>query len=69
LIPYGCLLKASYCFVVAFHTFLSGSMPDMWKPFGIADFMMLLGFLWAYKKLAPGSKTTPSNDSSEKVPT
>lgn len=51
LIPYGCLLKASYCSVVAFHTFVSGNMPDMWKPFGIADFLMLLGFLWAYKIL------------------
>jgi hypothetical protein len=35
------------------HTFLSGNLPDMWKPFGIADFFMMMGFIWAYKKLAP----------------
>ncbi len=61
LIPYGILLKASYCSIVGFHTFLAGNMPDMWKPFGIADFLMLLGFVWSYQKLAP-AKEIPSAD-------
>ncbi|PZM77894.1 MAG: hypothetical protein DKT66_26835 [Candidatus Melainabacteria bacterium] len=59
LIPYGCLLKASYCSVVALHTFVFANMPDMWKPFGIADFIMLLGFLWSYKKLDPKRISSP----------
>ena len=61
LIPYGILLKASYCSVVGMHTFLAGNLPDMWKPFGIADFIMLLGFILAYKKLAP-EKVIPAPD-------
>ncbi len=52
LIPYGILLKASYCSVIGMYTFLAGNMPDMWKPFGIADFLMMLGFIWSYLKLA-----------------
>lgn len=61
LIPYGILLKASYCSVVGLHTLLAGNLPDMWKPFGIADFFMLLGFIWAYKKLTP-EKMIPAPD-------
>lgn len=50
LIPYGILLKASYCAVVGCYTFL-GTIPDMWKPFGIADFLMLIAFIWAFKQI------------------
>ena len=62
LIPYGILLKASYCTVVALHTFLSGNLPDMWKPFGVADFLMLLGFIWSYKQLAARKVTVSPED-------
>jgi len=62
LIPYGILLKASYCFVIGAYTFLSGDLPDMWKPFGIADFIMLLGFIWAYKKLDPRKVVATPDD-------
>ncbi|HIA51653.1 MAG TPA: hypothetical protein EYN91_06130 [Candidatus Melainabacteria bacterium] len=68
LIPYGCLLKASYCSVVALHTFVGGNMPDMWKPFGIADFLMLLGFLWAYKKLGPEKQALSPDNSGNIAP-
>ena len=61
LIPYGILLKASYCSVVGMHTFLSGNLPAMWKPFGIVDFFMMLGFIWAFQKLAP-EKVIPAPD-------
>jgi hypothetical protein len=40
LIPYGMLLKVSYCGVIFFHWFASG-MPDMWKPFAVADLVFL----------------------------
>lgn len=60
LIPYGIMLKASYCAVVGFHLFVSQNLPDMWRPFGIADFLMLLGFLWSYMKLQEGRKTVTS---------
>ncbi len=33
------------------YTFLAGNMPEMWKPFGVADFLMMLGFIWSYQKL------------------
>lgn len=62
LIPYGILLKASYCTVVALHTFLSGTLPDMWKPFGAADFLMMLGFIWSYKQLAAKKSAVAPDD-------
>lgn len=52
LIPYGIMLKISYCSVVGLYTLLA-QLPDMWKPFAVADFLMLLGFIWSYKKLEP----------------
>jgi len=52
LIPYGILLKVSYCGVVCFHWFSKG-IPDMWKPFCIADLAFLVLFLWAW--VAAGS--------------
>lgn len=68
LIPYGCMLKASYCAVVGIHTFLTGNLPDMWKPFGVADFLMLIGFIWCYKKLAPEKVAPVAGDSGNIAP-
>ena len=50
LIPYGILLKLSYCGVVLFHWFTAG-VPDMWKPFCIADLIFLVCFAWALKAI------------------
>jgi len=47
LIPYGMLLKLSYCGVVLFHWFTAG-IPFMWKPFCIADLFFLILFVWAW---------------------
>ena len=54
LIPYGILLKASYCGTVGFYWFTTG-LPDMWKPFCIADFCFMLLFIWAWKALGKGT--------------
>ncbi len=51
LIPYGMLLKVSYCGVVFFHWSKAG-IPDMWKPFAICDLIFLVLFVWAYRSLA-----------------
>ncbi len=50
LIPYGMLLKLSFCGVVFFHWFTAG-IPDMWKPFAIADAAFFALFAWAYVRL------------------
>ncbi len=68
LIPYGIMLKGSYCAIVGAYTFLAGNMPEMWKPFGVADFLMLLGFLWSYQKLAPGTQIPGPEDSGNVAP-
>jgi hypothetical protein len=52
LIPYGMLLKVSYCGVIFFHWFTAG-LPDMWKPFAIIDAIFLVLFVWAYARLRP----------------
>ena len=57
LIPYGILLKASYCSVVIWHWF-SGGLPDMWKPFAVFDVIFGLLFLLAYSAL--GNKQSSS---------
>jgi hypothetical protein len=65
LIPYGVLLKVSYCGVVFGYWFTSG-IPTMWKPFAIADLVFVVLFCWSYLALpspAPGiapSRTAPS---------
>ena len=46
LIPYGILLKVSYCSVVIFHWVTAG-VPNMWKPFCIADLVFMILFTWA----------------------
>jgi len=50
LIPYGILLKVSYCAVVFYHWFTAG-IPYIWKPFAIADLAFLVVFIWAYAEL------------------
>ena len=50
LIPYGILLKVSYCGTVAYYWITTG-LPDMWKPFCIADFIFMLLFVWAWAAL------------------
>jgi len=50
LIPYGILLKISYCSVVFYHWFTTG-IPYIWKPFAIADLVFLALFIWAYTEL------------------
>ena len=57
LIPYGMLLKASYCGVVSFH-WLAAGLPDMWKPFCVADFIFLATFAWAWAVLGKKSVST-----------
>lgn len=51
LIPYGILLKMSYCSVVGYH-WLNQNIPGMWKPFAVCDFIFLLLFVWAWEALA-----------------
>ncbi|MEX0322305.1 MAG: hypothetical protein AB3N63_09120 [Puniceicoccaceae bacterium] len=50
LIPYGILLKLSYAGVV-FYYWLGPGLPNMWKPFALADTVFMLLFVWAYMKL------------------
>ncbi len=50
LVPYGILLKVSYCAVAFFHWFAAG-IPLIWKPFAIADLVFLALFFWAYSVL------------------
>jgi hypothetical protein len=50
LIPYGILLKVSYCGVVSFH-WLTAGLPRMWQPFCIFDLVFLITFGWAWAVL------------------
>jgi hypothetical protein len=50
LIPYGILLKLSYCGVAGWHWLATG-IPGMWKPFVIIDLAMGVLFAWAYVAL------------------
>ena len=47
LIPFGMLLKVSYCSVVFYH-WSTGGITDIWKPFAFADLAFLALFAWAY---------------------
>lgn len=55
LIPYGMLLKVSYCSVVCYHWFTAG-IPAMWKPFVFYDLVFLGLFAWAYVSLRNSEK-------------
>jgi hypothetical protein len=50
LIPYGMLLKVSYCGVAGYH-WLTGGIPLLWKPFVVIDLVFLILFLLAYRSL------------------
>jgi hypothetical protein len=51
LVPYGIMLKISYCGVV-FYYWLRSGIPNMWKPFAICDLVFLILFVWAYSALS-----------------
>jgi len=53
LIPYGILLKASFCIVV-FGWWAFEGVPFVWKPLALADVGFLLLFAWAYRVLGEG---------------
>ena len=55
LIPYGMLLKVSYCSVICFHWFTAG-LPAPWKPFVFYDLVFLGLFAWAYVSLRDPKK-------------
>ncbi len=55
LIPYGMLLKVSYCGVVFYHWAATG-LPDMWKPFAVVDVVFLVLFAWAYAALGGAAR-------------
>jgi hypothetical protein len=50
LIPYGILLKVSYCGIAFLYWFREG-IPFMWKPFAVVDLVFLALFVWAYTSL------------------
>jgi len=52
LIPFGVLLKISYCAIV-FYYWLLGGVPSIWKPFAFIDLLFLVLFLWAYRAMRP----------------
>ncbi len=56
LIPYGVLLKVSYCSTV-FYYWLTESISDMWKPFALFDFIFIILFIAAYMSLAKQNQT------------
>ena len=53
LIPFGVLLKVSYCGVV-FWNWSQAGIPYMWKPFAIADLLFAVLFCVAYVALRKG---------------
>ena len=57
LIPYGMLLKVSYCSVVSYHWFTAG-VPAIWKPFVYYDLVFLALFAWAYLTLGKSVQKT-----------
>jgi hypothetical protein len=50
LIPFGTLLKASYCGVVGYY-WIQTDVPDLFKPFVYADGLMFVVFWLAYWQL------------------
>ena len=59
LIPYGMLLKVSYCAVVFGHWIRSG-IPNLWKPWAVADLVFLVLFYAAWRRLAAEARSTAS---------
>jgi hypothetical protein len=50
LIPYGILLKLAYAGTVFWH-WSQTSIPNMWKPFAVADLLFAVLFVWAYTRI------------------
>lgn len=50
LIPFGILLKLSYCSVVLVH-WVASDLPWIWKPFFVADLVFLALFVWAWRAI------------------
>ena len=50
LIPYGIMLKISYCSIAFWYWFTTG-IPTIWKPFAVCDLIFLALFFMAYKNL------------------
>jgi hypothetical protein len=50
LIIYGMLLKVAYSSVVLRY-WLTTDLPDMWKPFCVADILFLFLFAWSWRTL------------------
>lgn len=50
LIPFGMLLKASYC-GLTFYYWSTTDLPSLFKPFAIIDLIMLALFALAFRKL------------------
>ena len=59
LIPYGILLKVSYCGIVLTY-WLGEGIPGMWKPFAVADVIFAVLFAWAYARLGRLAAATPT---------
>ncbi len=59
LIPYGILLKASFC-GVAFAYWVKEGIPSMWKPFALCDLVFGLLFSWAWRSLRPEQRARKS---------
>jgi len=57
LIPYGILLKASYCGVILYHR-LGAGLPDMWMPFCAIDLAFFGLFLLAWRSLRSATDST-----------
>jgi len=62
LIPYGILLKVAYSGVSLYH-WISTGIPDMWKPFTIADLAFIALFGWACLSLRHAGRATGSSPS------
>ena len=58
LIPYGIALKFAYC-TICFYYWIKEGVPNLWKPFAIADLLFLLLFAWAYRSQPASSRMPP----------
>lgn len=50
LMPYGIMLKLSYCLIVFSYWFTRG-IPILWKPFAVIDAAFAMLFYWSWKEL------------------
>lgn len=50
LMPYGVMLKVAYS-VIVFWYWLFADIPNIWKPFAIADLLFIIVFGWCYYEI------------------